>query len=193
MLKKEEKLSIVKTAVILFIITAISAGLLAYINSVTAPIINDNNIKKQVTAMGKVLANADFDVINNLRTDDMDKAVTSVYKDKNNQGYAVMVSPVGYGGEISMVVGVLEDGAVCGVDIISQSETAGLGAKCTQSEFLSQFTGTSEGVSVAKGNAKDNQINAISSATITSKAVTNGVNIAIDAVNTVKEAAENEK
>ena len=190
MLKKEEKFEIIKTAAILFIITAISAGLLAYINSITAPLINANNILKQEKAMTKVLPDADFDVNQNLKNDNMDKTVTAVYKDKNDTGFAVMVSPSGYGGEISMVVGVLADGTVSGVDIISQSETAGLGAKCTDNAFLSQFTGKTESITVAKGTAKDNQINAISSATITSKAVTNGVNNAIAAAIIAKEGAK---
>ena len=193
MLKKEEKFEIVKTAAILFIITAISAGLLAFINSVTSPIIEKNNTIKQVQAMNKVLPDANFDVVENLVTDKMDKTVTAVYKDKDNAGYAGMVSPIGYGGEISMVVGVLNDGTVSGVDIISQSETAGLGAKCTNDEFISQYIGLNEGVSVSKGNAKDNQINAISSATITSKAVTSGVNTAIIAAKIAKEEKNNEK
>ena len=86
-----------------------------------------------------------------------------------------------------MIVGVDNDLKVTGVEIISQSETAGLGAKCTEDGFKAQFVGKTENIAVTKNGAKDNEIDAITSATITSKAVTKGVN---DAISVVKEAKE---
>ena len=130
--------------------------------------------------MRKVLPEAKSFSDENLRTDSMDAIVTAVYE-AEGAGYAVMVSPNGYGGAVSMAVGVDGDGVVTGVDIISQSETAGLGANCTKEEFKEQFIGKKAGIGVSKSGAKENEIDAISSATITSKAVTKGVNAAIDA------------
>lgn len=187
MLSKSEKIEIIKTGLILFLITAVSAGLLAVVNAKTAPIIKENELIKEQSAMKLVLPDASGFDEENLANDEMDKTITAVYKSKNNVGYAVMASPLGYGGAVSLAVGVSEDGKVCGVNVISNSETAGLGAKCTDEEWLSQFVGKSDGISVSKGNAKDNQINAISSATITSKAVTSGVNSAIAAAKLAKE------
>ena len=171
----------------MFVITAISAGLLAVVNAKTAPIIKQNKLVKEQQAMQLVLPEADGFDSENLLSDKMDKEVTAVYKSTNNKGYVVMASPTGYGGEISMAVGIAADGKISGVNIISNSETAGLGAKCTDKDWISQFNGKSDEITVAKGNAKDSQINAISSATITSKAVTSGVNAALAAAKIAKE------
>lgn len=187
MLKKEDKIEIVKVGIILFLITAISAGLLAMVNAKTAPIITKNEEEKQQAAMRVVLPDAKSFGTENLLNDSMDKAVTAVYKG-DDAGYVVMASPKGYGGEISLVVGVTNEGTVSGVSVVSQSETAGLGAKCTNSEFTDMFKGKSAGIGVSKTGGSGNVITAISSATITSKAVTSGVNAAIEAVEIAKEA-----
>lgn len=187
MLNKNEKKEIIKTSLILFLITAVSAGLLAAVNSKTAPIIEANELLKKQEAMRLVLPEADGFDTDNLVSDKTDKMITEIYKASNDIGYAVMASPLGYGGEISMAVGISSNGKVTGVDIISNSETAGLGAKCTDAAWLAQFVGKSDEISVVKTNAKDNQIDAISSATITSKATTSGVNAALKAVKIAKE------
>ena len=132
--------------------------------------------------MQKVLPEADGFSDENLYTGDENGIVTAIYAANNDTGYAVMASPSGYGGTISMAVGIDKNGTVTGVDIISQSETAGLGSNCTKDEFKNQFIGKTAGIDVVKNGAKENQIDAISSATITSKAVTSGVNACIDAV-----------
>ena len=187
MLSKENVKEIIKTGLILFLITAVAAGLLAAVNAKTAPIIAENERIKQQEAMKLVLPDAQSFSEENLISDKMDEIITSVYKGDSDSGYVVMVSPTGYGGDISMAVGVTPAGKVAGVSVISQSETAGLGSKCEDEEFISQFIGKSENITVVKGNASGNQINAISSATITSKAFTSGVNAAIDAAMTAKE------
>lgn len=190
MLKKSDIPEIIKTSVVLFLITAVSAGLLAAVNAKTAPIIAENEAKKQEAAMKIVLPAADGFETENLINEKTDKCITAVYKSTNDVGYAVLASPNGYGGKISVAVGVSSDGKVSGVNIISQSETAGLGAKCVDEDFTSQYTGKTKDITVSRGNAKDNQINAISSATITSKAVTAGVNAAVAAAETAKEEAK---
>lgn len=187
MLNKSEKIEIIKVSLILFLITAISAALLAVVNSITSPIIEQNEIIKQNSAMKLVLEDADSFGEENLRNDKMDKIVTAVYNSNNNAGYVVIASPSGYGGAINLAVGVSEEGMVKGVNVISQTETAGLGSNCTDEDFLEQYKGKVEEITVSKTNAKDNQINAISSATVTSKAVTKGVNAAIEAINILKE------
>ncbi len=201
MIKKEDIKGIVKVGLILFAITAISALILAVVNNVTAPVIAANNAKKQAEAMQKVIPGAAGFLDENLAMkfllssgDAADKVsnISQIFEAKdsngNTAGYAVMVNPNGYGGIISMVVGVSEDGTVTGVDIISQSETAGLGARCTEDGFKAQFTGKKANITVAKGgNGDENSIDAISSATITSKAVTSGVNAAINAVEQLAE------
>lgn len=194
MLKKSDIKNVLSVGLKLFLITAISAMLLAVLNDVTAPIIAQNTKNKQEESMRQVLNQAeDFDRIVLL---DYEEAVGEIYKGLNSNceiiGYAVMTSSNGYGGEISLAVGVDNELNVTGVDVISHSETPGLGANCTNIEFMNQFVNKTIGVEVVKTGAKDNQIDAITSATITSKAVTSGVNTAISAVKVVKEAEYSE-
>lgn len=87
----------------------------------------------------------------------------------------------GYGGEIQISVGILKDGTVNGVAILSIGETAGLGMKATEEEFYSQYAGKNvEFFSVSKtGASADNEIDALSGATITSNAMTKAVNSAV--------------
>ncbi len=180
--KKSIVKEVIKVATILFAITAVAAAILAGVNSVTAPVIAENDRKAQEIAMKQVLPEAtifekmEYEVNEN-------STVTEIYS--SDAGYAVKVAPKGYGGAISMIVGVDNDLKVTGVEVISQSETAGLGAKCTNSEFKAQFVGKTENIVVTKNGAKENEVDAITSATITSKAVTKGVN---DAINAAKEA-----
>lgn len=195
MLKKKDITDIFSVGLKLFLITAISAMTLAFTNSITEPIIIKNAEKKQVESMKKVLSEAvSFEKadISALALVELQCAVTDIYKgineDGKEEGYAVMISSGGYGGEISLAVGIDNELKITGVDVISHSETPGLGAKCVSDAFKNQFVNKGIGVEAVKNGAKDNQIDAITSATITSKAVTNGVNTAITAVNLIKEA-----
>ncbi len=181
-MQKKDIFEIIKIGLILFLITAVSAGALAAVNTLTAPVISANAEKKRNEAMSKVMPEASsFE-----RLEYPSKSsVTEVYTGGEDR-YVVLCEPNGYGGAISLVVGVNADGTVSGVDITGQSETAGLGANCTKDEFKNQFIGKTSGITVVKRDAKDNQIDAMSSATITSKAVTKGVNDALLAVLEIK-------
>ena len=92
------------------------------------------------------------------------------------------VAPNGFGGAIDMMVGVDVSGAVTGVAIVSQSETASLGANCTREDFRAQFTGKTGTLSVSKDGG---EIEALTGATVTSRAVTEGVNTALEFVQEV--------
>ena len=94
-------------------------------------------------------------------------------------GYVITTTDKdGYGGDIQVSVGIQSDGTVTGVSFLSLSETAGLGMKAKEDSFSSQFAGKQvESFEVTKtGATSDNQIDAISGATITSSAVTSAVN-----------------
>ncbi len=192
MLKKSDIPRIIKIGIILFLITGISAFILAAANSITAPIIAKNEAEKQELAMRKVMPEADaengFEEIADAA--DSEKNITKVYMAKKQGepcGYAVVSEPMGYNGAISIMVGIDLEGRVTGIDITSQSETPGLGAKCVEPEFMGQFTDKTEGIAVVKNSPEENEIDAITSATVTSKAVTLGVNNAIEAVKAIKE------
>ena len=87
----------------------------------------------------------------------------------------------GYGGDINLSMGIQKDGTVNGIQILSISETAGLGMKAAEEDFYGQYAGKKvDSFAYTKtGASADNEINAISGATITTNAVTNGVNAGI--------------
>ena len=89
------------------------------------------------------------------------------------------------------MTGVSMDGKVCGVELLSINDTAGLGMNATKPDFRDQFVGLVNGIKVMKNSSdrNNNEITALTGATITSKAVTEGVNKAIALV---KEAGINE-
>lgn len=184
MIEKKDRLEILRVGLILFAITAISAFILAFVNSFTAPVIAENNKKAQDAAMKVVLPEGkNFEKVE--FQPDENSIVNEIYS-AGDAGVVVMASPRGYGGEISMAIGIDMEYKVTGIEVISQSETAGLGANCTKDSFKEQFIGKTGDIQVVKNGAKDNQIDAISSATITSKAVTKGVNEAIATVKSMR-------
>lgn len=183
---------IFKVGFILFIIAVVCTLLLALTNSVTAPIIEQQQKEANIKAQQEVLPEAEnfeelADISEITATPGLD-IVAAVYKgtkDGETVGYAVETKPQGFGGEIDMLTGISTDGKIEGVSILSQSETAGLGAKSAEPAFYEQYTGLSatEEVTVIKsGTVSGNEIMAITGATITSNAVTTGVNAAEDAV-----------
>ena len=97
-------------------------------------------------------------------------------------GYVITTTDKdGYGGDIQVSVGIQSDGTVNGIEFLTLAETAGLGMNAQKPEWKGQFAGKKADVfSVTKdGASSDDQINAISGATITSKAVTGAVNAAV--------------
>ncbi|MDU6823229.1 RnfABCDGE type electron transport complex subunit G [Intestinibacter bartlettii] len=176
----------------LLIISAVAALLLALTNSVTASTIAQRNEQANAEARKLVLESAqDFEQVKDVKTDNSKGVeVSDIYEAKdasgNTVGYTLKVLPSGYGGTIELMVGIdSAKGQVSGINVVSNSETAGLGAKATNPEFSDQYKGKPlEELSVLKnGTPGDTEIKAISGATITSTAVTNGVDAAIEVYN----------
>lgn len=181
--KKDIKV-IAITALSLFLICAVATGILAFVNSVTAPIITANNEKTADEARLQVLPEA-----TSFEEKEKDGTVYFVGSDENGTvGYVFTTSASGYGGNIEVMTGIGNDGTVTGISILTINETPGLGMNAKKNSFLSQFIGNTGSFSVIK-NAEpgDNEILAITSATITTKAVTNAVNNALEIYKTVKE------
>ena len=168
------------------IICIIVSGLLAYVNSITAPVISANDQKTFEASMSEVLPNGGSFTEEKLSftPDESGVELSSIYKAENGGYVATAVCHEGYGGDITVMVGIKDDMTVNKIKIMSLSETAGLGAKSDTPEFMNQYDGLKNGISVVKnngGSAADNTISAISGATITSKAVTKAVNCALQA------------
>ncbi len=132
-------------------------------------------------------------------TDDtIDNCVEALDKSGNVLGYVITVtSSAGYGGKITFSVGINNDNVINGYSITSISETAGLGMKARDTgdgTFSSQFVNReAEIFTVTKGGASTSaEVDAISAATITSKAMTNGVNACVTYFNSLVGGAANE-
>lgn len=171
-----------KIGATLFLFSAIAAGLLAGTNQMTAPTIERRNIAASNKARMEVLPSAkEFKKVDEAKYKSAGaETVAEVYQGDDG-GYTVKAAPGGYGGPIELTIGISKDGKVTGVAVGNNTETPGLGAKAADPEFNGQYKdkAAKEMKVIKSGTPKDNEIKAISGATITSKAVTSGVNDAI--------------
>ena len=164
----------------LFLIAALVAASLAGINAITQPRIAEYKAEKMEKAMKEVLPEGEN--LNAVAFTDETGMVNAVYA--CDAGFVVEVAPAGFGGTISMMVGIDMEGAVKGVSIVSQTETAGLGAVAAATTssgqaFRDQFVGLSGTLAVDKDGG---QVDSITGATITTRAITYGVNAALACV-----------
>lgn len=172
---------VLRLALTLLLITGLMAAVLAGINQLTSPRIEAARAAKTVEALSAVLPDAETAQQITDYPDDTG-LVTEVYE--SEQGYALKVTPTGFDNTITMMVGVDRSGSVLGVSIISHTETPGLGAvsadKTPKGEaFRDQFIGMSGELAVSKDGGS---VDALTGATITSRAVTAGVNAALACV-----------
>lgn len=171
---------VLRLAGTLLAICIVVAAALAGVNAITKPIIDQLNAEKTQQAIETVLPGgfdtelADFN--------DATGIVSKVYQGAN--GYAVEVGPGGFDNTITMVVGIDNEGKVVGISVVSHTETKGLGEVAAASTpkgiaFRDQFVGQSGTVAVTKDGGT---MDAITGATITSRAICVGVNAALDCV-----------
>lgn len=182
---------IVKNTMILTAITLIAGLLLGVVYEVTKAPIATANEKAKKEAWQAVFPDAD---LNDFEAVDVDEKVSASVADSlgekvavdevcsvGDEGYVITVTDSeGYGGDIQVTVGITSDGTVNGVSILSISETAGLGMKAKEPSFYEQYVGvqTSQ-FYVSKDGGDGEPIDAISGATITSRAMTGAVNEAL--------------
>ncbi len=174
---KKKETGPVQLVVTLFLISAICAVLLGLVNNITAGPIAAANEAATNAAMQAVLPADSYEQVEYTGGNAL---VTAVYK-AGDAGYVVQVAPSGFGGNLDVMVGVGADGTCTGVSIISHAETSGLGANATKEDFRAQFVGKAN-VAVTKDGG---DIAALTGATITSRAVCDGVNAAIEAAASV--------
>ena len=173
-----KKVTMAGLIIVLFIICAITSLLLGLVNEITEDRIAEITAENTRLAMQEVLQADSYDEVEYTGGDSQ---VTGVYT-AGDAGYVVEVSVSGSQGMISMVVGVDTAGTVTGVSIVDMSETPGLGDKASEPEFRSQFVGTTGDAAVDKDGGT---IAALTGATVTSRAVANGVNAAVAAAATI--------
>lgn len=161
----------IKMGMVLAVFCVISSGLLAYVYIYTKPTIA---VQESV-----IFENSLREVLPGALTFHTVTAESGVlYMGMNEEqgiGYAVEVVPRGYGGEIKILVGISLKGKICGIKVLSQNETAGLGTNVVKPDFLKQFLEKS----LADPLEAKKDIKAITGATISSRAVCRGVREAL--------------
>ena len=187
---------IVHDALVLFAFTVVLGLILGVVYGITKPSIDQVNYEKTQAAYKQVFEDAasfeeysdfDADAAAALMTekgfsDQIDSVNTALDASGNVIGYVLTVTAKDASqASITFSVGIKNDGTVNGYSITNIAETPGLGMKANEDSFKNQFKNKKADYFVySKGGASaDNEINAISSATITSNAVTHGVNAAI--------------
>lgn len=193
--------SIIKDTLALFIITLISGILLGLVYEVTKePIAKQQQITKEkaykevfpdAESFKEYSMDADY-AIDLMKKGGYAATINEVMEAYNSNdellGYTLtVVSHEGYGGNITIAMGIRIDGTINGISLLSISETAGLGMKAKEESFYGQFANKNvEQFEYTKVKAEaDNQIDVISGATITTNAVTNGVNAGLYCVDSI--------
>lgn len=192
----------VKNTISLMLITLIAGLLLGAVYEITKEPIRKENQRAKEEAYKAVFADADaFEdvkidenkVAKALDEKGLDATINEAMKvlDKSGQqiGYVLTVTDhEGYGGDIQFAMGIQSNGTLNGISFLSISETAGLGMKAKEDAFRKQFEGkkTDQIVYTKNGAKADNEIDALSGATITTNAVTNGVNAGLYFISTLQ-------
>lgn len=172
---------VLRLGLTLLLITSVMAAALAVVNAITAPKIAALREEKIQKAIAEVLPGGGSLLDAGSYTDETG-LVTRVFA--SDKGYAVEVAPIGFDNAITMMVGVDKNGTVSGVSIISHTETAGLGAVAAADSaagqaFRDQFIGANGSVAVSKDGGT---IDALTGATVTSRAICTGINAALACV-----------
>lgn len=188
---KKNREDIIKPVGVLLAICIIIPLALSVTNKVTAKKIAELENENSKKNMQSLVSADDFE-----KCSDGGIEYYTAIKGGDTAAYIFTESAKGYGGDVSVMTAVKPDGTVAGVAILDVSnETPGLGQNAAKESFYSQYAGLKNGVSLLKNGAKaeNNEIDAVTGATITSTAVTRAVNAALDDFEKVKGATVGEE
>lgn len=171
---------IIKPVLVLVCICLVVTALLAYINSVTSPIIAKAEEEKTEQAMSEVLCEADG--FEKLEIENLPDRVTEVYTATNGVGYIFMLTTKGYGGDMKLICGMDAEGVIEQCKTLSHAETSGLGSKTAEDPYRNQYC--------KKSADTLSEVDAITGATISSNAYKNAIEDAFKAYDMVKEAGK---
>lgn len=190
---------ILKPTISLFMICLVVSALLGLTNAVTKDKITERaRLDSEAARMEVLPAAVSFEAYGEDELEALKKSpggdgssmdpVKEAYiakgSDGGRAGFVILAEVKGYGGKVRVIVGIDTEGKVSDYKIIETKETPGLGSKASEPAFRKQFTGfvPAGPLKVIKGTKKNNEdIDAISGATITSKAITAAVQAALDA------------
>lgn len=188
---KKNRGDIIKPVGVLLAICIIIPLALSVTNKVTAKKIAELEKENSKKNMKSLVSADDFE-----KCSDGGIEYYTAIKGGETAAYIFTESAKGYGGDVSVMTAVKPDGTIAGVAILDVSnETPGLGQNAAKESFYSQYAGLKKGVSLLKNGAKaeNNEVDAVTGATITSTAVTRAVNTALDDFEKVKGATVGEE
>lgn len=160
----------IRPLLVLVAICLVVSALLAYTNSVTAPIIEENKRIAAEQTRKAVLNGAQS--FTEIECDTAALGITGAFREDNGKGYVITAANKGYGGLVEVTVGLDTDGRIIGLSADVSKETSGVGSKAGADDYIARFIGlSSDGSSVDK----------ISGATYSSAAVKAGVDAALTA------------
>lgn len=201
---EKKKDTMIKDAIILCLITLVLGAVLAGVYAITKEPIEKAQAKTNNEACAKVVASGDSVLDNDeamvtaasdyLKSHDLSNAdvseetaslitwvtVEEVHPTSNGGKVYLVTAKKGYGGDVSFALGVDAEKKITGIAITAQSETAGLGANCENEDWQKSFAGKvapsdPSQVMYNKLESNDSQVQALSGATVTSRAITNAV------------------
>ena len=176
--------TLVKPVIVLVVICLITSTMLAVTNNATAPIIAAQEEAAAQEAYQAVLPEADS--FTDLTSEVSTENIVAVVKANNGAGYCVKATGKGYGGAVPAVIGFDNDGNILGVQFLQNSESAGFGMRLWDSSgdgavFADELVGKSGSVTL-----KQDGVNGLTGATISSKAVISATNSAFACIDELK-------
>ena len=165
----------IKPLLVLVVICLVVSALLGFTNSVTAPIVEENERIAAEQTRKAVLAGAES--FTEIECDAEALGITSAYKEDSGKGYVITAGRKGYGGQVVVTVGIDGSGKVVGLSANVSTETSGVGSKAGLPAYTDKYIGLS-------GSADG--VDTISGATYSSTAVRNGVTAALAAYDAIK-------
>lgn len=178
-MKSSVKNDFVIPVVVLTAICLVITALLAVTNHFTEPVSAQNARERAEAARTEIIPEADG--FEQVEAENLPATVKEVYATTNDCGYVFMLETMGYGGTMDLICGIDNDGKIISVRTLAHSETKGMGSKTTEEPFRSQFVGK---------DASLDGVEAISGATISSKAYLGAVNDAFQAFQIVTGGGE---
>ena len=170
----------IKPVIVLVVLCFVVTLALAYTYGVTHPIISKRAERDADRARAELLKEADgFDQYDGAlaESEDGNAKVTECYNAKNGAGSVMTIETSSFGGKLTMMVGVDSNGSVTGVKVTDHQDTPGVGTKNFEEKYLDAYIGISD---IHNENVKsDDQIDAISGASVTGQALHSGVSAAL--------------
>ena len=180
-------LNTMKPALVLFIFTLVAGVCLGFVFDITKEPILQQEIRAKVTAMQQIFpATSEFQEqeIDLTERAGLDSVTECLNASGETIGFIIGASQSGYSGIIEVLVAINNEAAIEGIAIVKQSETPGLGANAVLPKFTNQYIGKAGQLSVTKSESpSDTEVQAITSSTITTVAVTDAVNNALNFFN----------